>query len=438
MFSKILIANRGEVAIRIIRACKEMGITAVAVYSDADQSSMHVALADESICIGGAQPSESYLDADRIIAAALATGAQAIHPGYGFLSESTKLVELCEENRIAYIGPSLDVITKMGNKDSARKIMADAGVPIIPGTDVFTDVEEAKVAAENFGYPLMLKARAGGGGIGIRTVYKADEMDTAFAMASREALEAFGDGAMYIEKRIVPAKHIEVQLMVDEAGTIICLGERECSIQRRNQKLLEEAPSPVVSDKLRKKLYAAATKAAKAAKFVNIGTVEFLLDQKDNIFFLEVNVRLQVEHGITEQITGVDLVKWQIRIAAGVNFDFKQDDIKLSGHAIECRINAAQVGKVAFLHVPGGPDVRFDTALWTGYVIPPNYDSLIGKLMVRAPTREEAIRKMRAALCELVVDGVKNNIDEQIDFVSDPEFLTGEYLTDFVQKRGVV
>ncbi|MCL2392226.1 MAG: acetyl-CoA carboxylase biotin carboxylase subunit [Oscillospiraceae bacterium] len=436
MFSKILIANRGEIAIRIIRSCKEMGIATVAVFSEADRDSMHVALADQSVCIGSATPSESYLDEVRIVGAAIATGAQAIHPGYGFLSESSKLADLCEEHHITFIGPKSEAIIKMGDKDVARRIMAESGVQIIPGTDIQADVKSAKKAAEKIGYPIFLKARAGGGGKGIRLVNAPDELESAFQIASSEALAAFGDGALFIEKRIHPAKHIEVQILVDESGTVLCLGERECSVQRNNQKLLEEAPSPVVTEKLRKKLYDAATKVAKTVNYVNAGTVEFLLDEDENFYFMEMNVRLQVEHGISEQITGMDIVKWQIRIATGVSFDFSQKDITLRGHSIECRINAATIGKVAFLHVPGGPAVRFDSALWTGYTVPMYYDSLIGKLMVHASTREEAIRKMHAALCELVIDGVQNNIDEQIEFLSDSEFQSGKYQTDFVEKRG--
>ena len=436
MFSKILIANRGEVAIRIIRACKEMGIASVAVFSEADRSAMHVALADESVCIGGASPSESYLNAERVISAAIATGVQAIHPGYGFLSESPRLSDLCEKNRIAFIGPKSDVLKMMGDKDEARRLMAKAGVQIIPGSEVVADVEEAKKAAKKLGYPVMLKARAGGGGKGIRTVLAPEEMEAAFNLAFAEALTSFGDGALFVEKRIFPAKHIEVQMLVDEYGNTICLGERECSIQKKNQKLLEESPSLAVNDKLRKNLYDFAKKAAKAANLLNAGTIEFMVDKKGNVYFMEMNVRLQVEHGITEQVTGVDIVKWQIRIAAGVKLDFTQSDVVIRGHSIECRINAETVGKVAFLHVPGGPEVRFDSALWTGYTIPIYYDALIGKLMVHASTREEAIRKMHAALCELVIDGVKNNIDDQISFISAPEFQDGDYYTDFIEKRG--
>jgi acetyl-CoA carboxylase biotin carboxylase subunit len=435
MFSKILVANRGEIAIRIIRSCKEMGISTVSVYSEADRDSLHVALADQSICIGTAAPSDSYLNAERIVSAAIATESQAIHPGYGFLSESTKLAELCEKHRIAFIGPRADIIAKMGDKDAARRIMAEAGVPVIPGTEILENEKAAYKAAKKIGCPLMIKARAGGGGKGIRLVTAPEEIENAFLTASREAQEAFGDGALYMEKRVYPAKHIEVQLIVDEYGKIVCLGERECSIQRNNQKLLEETPSPAVDSELREKLYDAARKAAEAVRYINAGTVEFLLDKDGNFYFMEMNVRLQVEHAVTEQVTGIDIVKWQIRIAAGVPFDFGQEDIVLFGHSIECRINAASVGKVGFLHVPGGPRVRFDSALWTGYTVPPYYDSLLGKLIVHATTREESIRKMLAALCELVIEGVPNNIDEQIEFVSDEGFQRGEYYTDFVASR---
>jgi len=436
MFSKILVANRGEIAIRIIRSCKEMGIATVSVFSEADRDSLHVALADQSVCIGAASPSESYLNADAIISAALVTDAEAIHPGYGFLSESAKLVELCETHGIAFIGPSADIMAKMGDKDIARRIMAGAGVPVIPGTDILKDEKDALKAAKKIGFPLLIKARSGGGGKGIRLVNTPEEIEHAYQTAYHEAEAAFGDGALYMEKRIYPAKHIEVQLLVDEFGKAVCLGERECSIQRNNQKLLEETPSSAVDDDLREKLYEATRKAAQAVGYVNAGTVEFLLDTDGNFYFMEMNVRLQVEHPVTEQVTGIDVVKWQIRIAAGVPFDFEQKDIALRGNSIECRINAAAVGKVDLLHVPGGPRVRFDSALWTGYVVPPYYDSLLGKLIVHADTREEAIRKMHAALCELVIDGVPNNIDELIEFVSDEDFRRGEYYTDFVNNRG--
>lgn len=436
MFSKILIANRGEVAVRVIRACKEMGIQTVAVYSLADKESLHVALADQSVCIGEAAPSDSYLNMERIVSAAVVTKAQAIHPGYGFLAESPRFAELCKKNNIDFIGPSPEVIALMGDKDRARRIMKEAGVPVIPGTDILSGVKEAAAAAERIGYPVLIKARSGGGGRGIRVVNSPEELENAFLTASREAQEAFGDGAVYIEKQIKPAKHIEVQLLADETGETVCLAERECSIQRNNQKLVEESPSPAVGKKLRSRLTEAAVAAAKAVGYCNAGTVEFLLDKDNAFYFMEMNVRLQVEHGITEQVTGVDIVKWQIRIASGVPLDFKQKDVAVEGSSIECRINASGVGKVSFLHVPGGPRVRFDSALYTGYSVPPFYDALLGKLIVHAKTREEAIRKMQAALCELVIDGVPNNIDEQISLVSDRRFIKGDYNTDFFIERG--
>ncbi len=436
MFSKILIANRGEVAIRIIRACKEMGIQTVAVYSLADKESLHVALADQSVCIGEAPPSDSYLNAERIISAAIITNSEAIHPGYGFLSESPRFAALCTKNGIGFIGPSSDIIALMGDKDKARQTMREAGVPIIPGTDILSNAEEAIEAAIKIGYPVLIKARSGGGGKGIRIVNAPEELENAFLAASHEAQEAFGDGAVYLEKQINPAKHIEIQLLADETHHIVCLAERECSIQRNNQKLVEESPSPAVNDDLRTRMTNAAVAAAKAVGYCNAGTIEFLLDKSNNFYFMEMNVRLQVEHAITEQITGIDIVKWQIRIAAGVPLDFTQKDVVIEGSSIECRVNAAAVGKVTFLHVPGGPRVRFDSALWTGYIVPPYYDSLLGKLIVHAKTREESIRKMQAALCELVIDGVPNNIDEQISIMSDQRFIKGDYNTNFIKERG--
>ena len=436
MFSKILIANRGEVAIRIIRACKEMGIQTVAVYSLADKESLHVALADQSVCIGEPAASDSYLNAERIITAALITKAQAIHPGYGFLSESPRFAELCRKNGIDFIGPQAEIIALMGDKDRARRTMKEAGVPIIPGTDILENADAAKQAAEQIGYPVLIKARSGGGGKGIRVVTSKDELENAFMTASHEAQEAFGDGAVYLEKQIKPAKHIEIQLLADETGNIVCLYERECSIQRNNQKLIEESPSPAVDGALRARMAASAVTAARTVGYCNAGTIEFLLDKDGNYYFMEMNVRLQVEHAITEQITGIDIVKWQIRIAAGVPLDFAQKDVVIEGCSIECRINAFSVGRVTFLHVPGGPRVRFDSALFTGYLVPPFYDALLGKLIVHAKTREEAIRKMQAALCELVIDGVSNNIDEQISILSDYRFVRGDYHTNFISERG--
>lgn len=436
MFSKILVANRGEIAIRIIRACKEMGISTVAVYSKADAEALHVALADEHICVGKAPASESYLNQKNIISAALATGAQAIHPGYGFLSENAGFAALCEENGIAFIGPSAQMISRMGDKDAARRLMKGAGVPTVPGSELLESVAQARQEAARIGYPVLIKASAGGGGKGIRLVREEHELENAFLTASSEAEKAFGDGSVYMEKFLYPVKHIEVQLLADEKGQVVCLGERECSIQKNNQKLIEETPSPAIDSNTRKAMMAAATKAAKAAGYVNAGTVEFLLDDKGNFYFIEMNTRLQVEHPVTEQVTGVDIVKWQIRIAAGIPLDFTQDDIRIKGSSIECRINAEGCGRVEFLHVPGGPWVRFDTALYQGCDIPPYYDPMIAKMVVFSNTREETIRKMESAMCELVIRGIPVNVEKQLDILNDPLFKSGQYHTDFMQKRG--
>ncbi|HIV46244.1 MAG TPA: acetyl-CoA carboxylase biotin carboxylase subunit [Candidatus Acutalibacter stercorigallinarum] len=434
MFTKILIANRGEIAIRIIRACKEMGISTVAVYSEADKESLHVALADQAICIGGARAEDSYLNGQRILSAALYTGAQAIHPGYGFLAENAGFADLCRKYGVKFIGPSGEVISKMGDKDAARRLMKANHVPTTPGTDILQDAAQAQVAAEKIGYPVLIKASAGGGGKGIRLVERPEDMERAFETASAEAEKAFGDGRMYMEKYLDPVKHIEVQLLADEAGHIVCLGERECSIQKNNQKLIEESPSPAVDPETRKKLMDTATRAARAAGYVNAGTVEFLMDRDRNFYFMEMNTRLQVEHPVSELVTGVDIVKWQIRIAAGVELDFTQEDIQVQGAAIECRINALGAGKVDFFHIPGGPWVRFDTFLYQGYDIPPYYDSMLGKMIVYSSTREEAIRKMQSALCELVIGGAKNNIESQIEIIRDKRFKDGDYYTDFMRR----
>ena len=433
MFTKILIANRGEIAIRVIRACKEMGISTVAVYSQADADSLHAAMADQAICSGGAKAEESYLDGGRIISAALAAGAQAIHPGYGFLAENAAFAGLCKQYGLVFIGPPAGIISQMGDKDAARRLMKENGVPVTPGTGILESWEQAQKEAERIGYPVLIKASAGGGGKGIRRVQSPQEMERAFETAAREAEKAFGDGRLYLEKYLRPAKHIEVQILADEQGNTVCLGERECSIQRNNQKLLEESPSPGVSPELREKLMQTAAKAAKAVGYRNAGTVEFLLDQNGEFYFMEMNTRLQVEHAVSELVTGIDLVKWQIRIAAGVPLDFSQEDISVTGSAIECRINALSAGKVDFLHTPGGPWVRFDTFLYQGYDIPPHYDSLLGKVIVFSSTRDEAIRKMQAALCELIIDGPRHNLEEQINIVRDERFKQGEYDTDFLR-----
>ena len=430
MFSKLLIANRGEIAVRVIRACKEMGISTVAVHSTADEDALHVSLADQKVCIGGPYSRESYLNAKNIISAALSTGAQAIHPGYGFLSENAEFADLCKQHNLIFVGPSSEVISQMGDKDRARIIMKAAGVPVIPGSEIVNTIEEAKAEAEKIGFPLLIKARAGGGGKGIRPVADAESLPAAFRAASEEAKQAFGDGGLYMEKFLSKVKHVEIQILADEQGNVVALGERECSVQRNNQKLVEESPSPVLTPEIRKGMIDASILAAKAVNYTNAGTLEFLLDG-DNFYFMEMNTRLQVEHPVTEMVTGIDIVKWQLRVADGVPLDFKQKDIKLQGASIECRINASATGKVGFYHVPGGPRTRFDTALYPGYVVPPYYDSMLGKLIVHANTREEAIRKMKAALSELVIDGVLCNIEEQIEILSSPAFCSGQYFTDF-------
>ena len=429
MFSKILVANRGEVAVRIIRACKEMGIETVAVYSEADRNSLPVALADERICIGGNAAADSYLNQKNIISAALATHAEAIHPGYGFLSENAEFAKLCEENGIVFIGPKGDIISAMGDKDASRQLMQQVGVPVVPGTEILKDAAEAKELAKDIGYPLLVKATAGGGGKGIRVVEREEDLEEAFHTASREAESAFGNGDVFLERYLTHVRHVEMQVLADNEGNILCLGERDCSLQLNKQKVLEETPSPVMTEEIREKMMEAAVKAAKAANYTNAGTVEFLLAPDGQFYFIEMNTRLQVEHGITEEISDVDIVKWQIRIACQVPLDMTQEDIQLKGHSMECRINARSTGKVDFLHIPGGGRVHFDTALTQDCVVVPYYDSMLGKLIVHANTREEAIRKMEASLCEMVIHGVETNIEDQLRLVRSEAFHKGEYDT---------
>ena len=427
MFSKILIANRGEIAVRIIRACKEMGVATVAVYSEADKNALHVALADQSYCIGGPEASESYLNENQIISTAILTGAQAIHPGYGFLSENAHFARACRRNGLVFIGPDPESMERLSDKAILKELIRSTGLSVIPGTKAVASVAEAKRDADRIGYPVMLKACAGGGGRGIRLVRSEDELDDAYHQATSEAISAFGDGSVYLEKYIFPARHVELQILADEHGNAVCLGDRDCSLQRRNQKLLEETPSPGVNDEQRKKIIELAVDAVKKIGYVGAGTLEFLLDREGSFWFMEMNVRLQVEHCVTEMLTGFDLVKWQIRIAAGIPLIFTQKDVKLKGSAIECRINAGSCGTLKMLHVPGGPSVRFDTCLVAGTVVSPYYDSLLGKLIVYAKTREETLRKMRAALCELVIDGIPTNIEEQLRIVDDERFTSGNY-----------
>ena len=443
MFPKILIANRGEIAVRVIRACKEMGVSTVAVFSEADRDALHVSLADESYCIGPAQVSGSYLNMKAILSAARLSGAQAIHPGYGLLSENPEFAAMCAENGVKFIGPSAEVIRHMGDKDEARRTMRRAGVPVVPGCDLVETVEAARAEAEKIGFPLLIKARAGGGGRGIRRVDSMEELEKAYQTASGEAKSAFGDGSVYMEKFLTDVKHVEVQLLCDGQGNAVALGERDCSMQRRNQKLIEESPSPAVDEELRARMMDAAVRAAKAVNYEGAGTVEFLLTRDKQFYFMEMNTRLQVEHPVTEMVTGIDLVKWQIRVAAGMELPFRQEEISVRGHAIECRINAENpaenfrpsCGRVTLLHVPGGPWVRFDTALYQDYFIPPYYDSMIGKLIVHAQTRAEAIRKMQAALCEMVVEGVEHNGYLQSDLIGEKKFEDGSYTTGFLNER---
>ncbi len=435
MFSKILIANRGEIAVRIIRACKEMGVATVAVYSEADKNALHVALADQSYCIGSAEAADSYLNQNQIISTAIIAGAQAIHPGYGFLSENAHFARLCRKNGLVFIGPEPESMERLSDKAILKELIKNTGLSVIPGTKAVDSVEDAKREADRLGYPVMLKACAGGGGRGIRLIKSEEDIEEAYLQATSEAVSAFGDGSVYLEKYIFPARHVELQMLADEHGNAVCLGERDCSLQRRNQKLIEETPSPAVNVEQRKKIVELAIDAVKKIGYVGAGTLEFLLDRQGNFWFMEMNVRLQVEHTVTEMLTGFDLVKWQIRIAAGIPLSFNQEDIRLNGSAIECRINAQSCGALEMLHVPGGPSVRFDTCLIEGTAVSPYYDSLLGKLVVYAKTREEALRKLRAALCELVIRGIPTNIEEQLRIVEDERFTSGNYDLTFMGNR---
>ena len=416
MFDKILIANRGEIAVRIIRACREMGIKTVAVYSEADRDCLHTLLADEAICIGPAPSTQSYLNMERILTATVAMKADAIHPGFGFLSENARFAELCEKCNITFIGPSAEIINKMGNKSEARKTMMEAGVPVVPGgKEAVHEVEEARLVAEKIGYPVMIKASSGGGGKGMRISRGPEDFDANFQNAQMESVKGFSDDTMYIEKYIEKPRHIEFQIMADKYGNVVHLGERDCSIQRRHQKVLEESPSAAISEELRKRMGDTAVRAAKAVGYENAGTIEFLLDKHKNFYFMEMNTRIQVEHPVTELVSGLDLIKEQIRVAAGEPLSVSQDDIKLTGHAIECRINAENPeknfmpcpGLITNVHVPGGNGVRVDTHIYNDYKVPANYDSMLMKLIVHGKDRTEAIAKMRSALGELIIEGDK-------------------------------
>lgn len=444
MFKKVLIANRGEIAVRIIRACRELGIHTVTVYSTADKHALHAKIADEAVCIGPAATKDSYLNAAAIIEACKMTGAEAVHPGFGFLSENADFAELCLKNNIVFIGPRPESIRMLGDKAAAKETMKAAGVPVIPGSDgAVPDMEAAKKLCKEIGCPLMVKASAGGGGRGIRLVEHPEDLEAAITAAKQEALNFFGNDEVYMEKFIVNPKHIEVQILADSYGNTVYLGERDCSMQRRNQKVLEETPSPIMTPELRAKMGKAAVAAAKACGYTNAGTIEFLVDADRNFYFMEMNTRIQVEHPITEAVTGIDLVKQQILIANGEKLPFAQEDITIRGHAIECRINAENPalyfrpspGQITALHIPGGPGIRVDSSAYQGYTIPPYYDSMIAKLIVHAPTREEAIAKMKWALAEFIVDGVDTNIDFQLSLIRDSLFEKGTYDIGYLGRK---
>jgi acetyl-CoA carboxylase biotin carboxylase subunit len=443
MFDKILIANRGEIAVRIIRACREMGIKTVAVYSEADRESLHTLLADEAICIGPAPSTQSYLNMERILTATVAMKADAIHPGFGFLSENARFAELCEKCNITFIGPSAAVIGKMGNKSEARKTMIEAGVPVIPGgKEAVRQVQEAKAMAERIGFPVMIKASSGGGGKGMRISRSLEDFEANFKNAQMESVKGFSDDTMYIEKYIEKPRHIEFQIMADKFGNVVHLGERDCSIQRRHQKVLEESPSAAISEELRNRMGEIAVRAAKAVHYENAGTIEFLLDKHKNFYFMEMNTRIQVEHPVTEMVTGLDLIKEQIRIAAGEPLSVRQEDVAITGHAIECRVNAENPSKnfmpcpglIKNVHVPGGNGVRIDTHIYNEYKVPANYDSMLMKMIVHGKDREEAILKMRSALGELIIEGIETNVDFQFDILSHEAYRDGDVDTDFIPK----
>ena len=444
MFSKVLIANRGEIAVRIIRACRELGVQTVAVYSEADQEALHTQLADEAICIGPAKATDSYLNVQAVLCAAIVTNAEEIHPGFGFLSENSQFASMCEECNITFIGPKAETIDAMGNKINARQLMQKAKVPVIPGSDgVIDSVEEALTIAEEIGYPVMLKAAAGGGGKGIRKVLSKEELPKHFTSAQQEAKAAFGNDDMYLEKIIYPARHIEVQILGDQYGHVIHLGERDCSLQRNNQKVLEESPSIAISEEKRQMLGETAVRAAQAVHYENAGTIEFLMDPAGDFYFMEMNTRIQVEHPVTEMVTGIDLVKAQLEIASGEPLGYTQEDVILTGHAIECRINAENPafnfapspGKIQNLLLPsGGMGLRVDSAMYSGYSIPPYYDSMIAKVIVHGENRFDALMKMQRALNEIVTEGIITNAEFQLDLITHDNVLTGDYDTSFLQE----
>lgn len=443
MIEKVLIANRGEIAVRIIRACREMGIETVAVYSEADREALHTQLADESVCIGPALSAQSYLSMESIISATLVSGADAIHPGFGFLSENSKFAELCEQCNITFIGPESKVIRKMGNKQEARNTMTAAGVPVIPGsTEPIYDVKTGAAAADKIGYPVIVKAALGGGGKGMRVAEKPEDFENSFNTAQKEAQMAFGDGTMYIEHFVQHPRHIEFQILADKHGNVIHLGERDCSVQRNHQKMIEESPSIALTEEMRRNMGDAAVKAAKAAGYTNAGTIEFLLEKSGNFYFMEMNTRIQVEHPVTEWVTGIDLIKEQIRIADGKTLGYAQEDVRITGHAIECRINAENPkknfrpspGTITDMYLPGGKGVRIDAAIYSGYTVTPYYDSMLAKLIVHAGSRKEAIRKMRSALGEIIIEGIDTNVDYQYEILHHPDFESGDIDIEFIEK----
>lgn len=441
MFEKILIANRGEIAVRIIRACREMGIKTVAVYSEADRDALHTLLADEAICIGPAPSTDSYLNMEQILTACVVMKADAIHPGFGFLSENARFAELCEKCNIRFIGPSAAVIHKMGNKSEARRTMIDAGIPVVPGSrePVYT-VEEGLKTAREIGFPVMIKASSGGGGKGMRVSKSEEDFESNFQNAQMESVKGFSDNTMYIERFVEHPRHIEFQILADRYGNVIHLGERDCSIQRRHQKVLEEAPSAAISDELRSRMGKAAVRAARAVGYENAGTIEFLLDKNKEFYFMEMNTRIQVEHPVTEWVTGIDLVKEQLKIASGMPLEIAQEDVRIQGHAIECRINAENPqknfrpspGTIQGAHFPGGNGIRVDTCVYNGCKIPPYYDSMLAKLIVHAGNRKEAIAKMQSALGEVIIDGIDTNIDYQYEILKDEDYQSGNFDTGFL------
>lgn len=444
MFKRILIANRGEIAVRILRCCRELDIETVAVYSEADKTALHVQLATQAVCIGPAKAAQSYLNAAAILTVAMETGCDAIHPGFGFLSENSEFARLCQECGITFIGPRPEVIDMMGNKSAARQLMIDHGVPVVPGSQGSLDTpEEAQRIADEIGYPVLLKAAAGGGGRGMRRVFSREELIPNFEAARAEAVACFGNGEMYLEKLVLNPRHVEFQILADEKGNTVHLGERDCSIQRKNQKLMEESPCKALSPELRKAMGEAAVNAAKAAGYTGAGTIEFVLSPEGEFYFIEMNTRIQVEHPVTEMVTGIDLIREQIRVAAHLPLGFEQKDIVFSGHAIECRINAENPakgflpspGKVEFLHLPGGCGVRVDTALYPGYETSPFYDSMVAKIIVHAPNRLQAIRRMRRALEELVIDGIDTSADLAHLILYHPDYLKGNYNTSFIENH---